>query len=278
MDESRTLTNSDQELYQSKFDPKTYLDNFYQLSDAPEQKDIRRFVTFVLCQLSQTFSTGKYRGKRLIEVGTGPNIHTLISACEHFEEIVVSDYTDSNRRELEKWIRAEEGCFNWDAHIQFVCDLEGRRTPAVVKETLRQKIKNVLKCDTNLENPFQPVTVEPADCIISSLCLEAACKDQEAYRHSLGAMVGLLRPGGVLVMIGDLNETFYIVGEERFPVLSLSQDFIKKTLCELGLSIQHFILQKDEGTELKSKCNYEAYFYLTYWDVRCSFKKISVIP
>uniref|UniRef100_A0A667YFP9 Zgc:64002 n=1 Tax=Myripristis murdjan TaxID=586833 RepID=A0A667YFP9_9TELE len=251
MDESRTLTNS--ELYQSKFDPKTYLDNFYQFSDN------RRFLTFVLCELSQTFSSGKYKGKRLIEVGTGPTIHTLISACEHFEEIVVSDYTDSNRRELEKWIRAEEGCFNWDPHIQFVCDLEGRRY-FLCKSA--KKIKHVLKCDVNLENPFQPVTVEPADCIISSLCLEAACKDREAYRRSLGAMVGLLRPGGVLVIIGDLNETFYTVGDQRFSSLNLSQDFIEKTLCELGLSVQHLILQQAEDREANLKCDYEASFYL----------------
>uniref|UniRef100_A0A667Y949 Zgc:64002 n=1 Tax=Myripristis murdjan TaxID=586833 RepID=A0A667Y949_9TELE len=251
------------ELYQSKFDPKTYLGYCYQFSESPEQKDNRRFVTFVLCQLSQTFSSGKYKGKRLIEVGTGPTIHSLISACEHFEEIVVSDYTDSNRRELEKWIRAEEGCFNWDAHIQFVCDLEGRsRTPAVVTETLRQRIKHVLKCDVSLENPFQPVTVEPADCIISSLCLEAACKDREAYRHSLGAMVGLLRPGGVLVLVGDLNETFYTVGDQKFLTVNLSQDFIEKTLCELGLSVQQFIKQQAQDREVNLKCDYEASFYL----------------
>ena len=71
--------------------------------------------------------SGKFRGQRLIEVGTGPTIHTLISACEYFEEIVVSDYVDSNREEIERWLTAKDGCFDWNAHIQFVCDLEGKR-------------------------------------------------------------------------------------------------------------------------------------------------------
>ncbi|XP_071755416.1 nicotinamide N-methyltransferase [Centroberyx gerrardi] len=262
MGDSKPFTTSDQELYQTKFDSKTYLGYCYQFSETPGQKDNSRFVTFVLCQLSQTFSSGKYKGKRLVEVGTGPTVHTLISACEHFEDIVVSDYVDNNRREIEKWLRAEEGCFNWNAHFQFVCDLEGKRTPAVITETLRQRIKQVLKCDITLENPLHPVTVEPADCVVSSLCLEAACKDREAYRRSLGAMVRLLRHGGVLVLIGDLNETFYTVGDQKFPCVSLSQDFVEQTLCELGLSVQQFILQQAQDRELNLKCDYEASFFL----------------
>ncbi|KAM4620133.1 nicotinamide N-methyltransferase [Polymixia lowei] len=262
MGDSEPSASSDQQLYQAKFDPKTYLGYCYQFAESTGQKDNSRFVTFVLRQLSHTFSSGKYKGKRLIEVGTGPTIHTLISACEYFEEMVVSDYVDNNRRELEKWLRAEEGCFDWNAHMQFVCELEGKRTPAVVTETLRQRIKQVLKCDITLEKPFHPVTVEPADCIVSSLCLEAACKDREAYRCSLGAMVGLLRPGGVLVLIGDLNETFYTVGDQKFPAVRLTQDFVQQTLCELGLTVKEFTLQPAQDRELNLKCDYEASFHL----------------
>ncbi|KAG7254141.1 hypothetical protein CRUP_027940 [Coryphaenoides rupestris] len=72
-------------------------------------------------------SPGCYKGQRLIEVGTGPALHTVLSACAHYEEIVLSDYVEVNRRELDKWLRAEEGHFDWRAHMQFVCDLEGTR-------------------------------------------------------------------------------------------------------------------------------------------------------
>lgn len=253
---------TDLELYQAKFDPKTYLGYCYQFAETSGQKDNSRFVTFVLCQLSKTFSSGKYRGKRLIEVGTGPTIHTLISACEYFEEIVVSDFVDNNRKEIQKWLKAEEGCFDWNAHIQFVCDLEGKRTPAIVSETIRQRVKLVLKCDICLENPFAPVTVDAADCVVSSLCLEAACKDRGSYQRSLGAMVGLLGPRGVLVLIGDLDETFYTVGEQKFDCVSLSQEFIKRTLTELGLSVLEFTLQPAQDRDHNHKCDYEASFHL----------------
>ncbi|CAB1316960.1 unnamed protein product, partial [Coregonus sp. 'balchen'] len=203
----------------------------------PGQKDNSRFVTFVLCQLSKTFSTGKYRGQRLVEVGTGPTIHTLISACEYYDEIVVSDYVDSNRREIE-------------------------RTPAIVTDTLRQRVKQVLKCDICLENPFHPVTVPPADCVLSSLCLEAACKDRESYHRSLSSMVGLLRSGGVLVLIGDLDETYYTVGEQRFDCVNLSEEFITETLSKLGMCVEEFTLQQAEDRDSNRKCDYAASFHL----------------
>lgn len=254
------------ELYHTKFDPKTYLGYCYQFSESPGQKDNSRFVLFVLSQLSHTFSSGQYRGQRLIEVGTGPTIHTLISACEYYQELIVSDYVENNRREIQKWLRAEEGCFNWDEHIQYVCDLEeSKRTPEAIKQTLRQRIKQVLKCDISLaesDNPFHPEAVEPCDCVVSSLCLEAACRDRDSYRRSLGAVVGLLRPGGVLVLIGDLDETFYTVGSQRFSALNLSQDFIELTLAGLGMAVQRFVLQPALNSELNLKCDYKASFFL----------------
>ncbi|XP_010869295.2 nicotinamide N-methyltransferase [Esox lucius] len=250
------------ENHQARFDPKTYFDYCYQFATVPGQKDNRRFVNFVLCQLSKTFSTGKYQGQRLIEVGTGPTVHTLISACQYYDEILASDYVDSNRSEIERWLRAEEGCFDWSAHMQYVCDLEGKRTPQIIADTLRQKVKRVLKCDVCLENPFHPIKVPPADCVISSLCLEAACKDRESYRRSLSSVAGLLRSGGVLVLIGDLDENYYTVGEQRFACVNLNQEFITATLSELGLTVEEFNLQQAEDRTGNLKCDYAASFHL----------------
>ncbi|KAJ7997490.1 hypothetical protein DPEC_G00229570 [Dallia pectoralis] len=250
------------ENHQVGFDPKIYFDHCYQFATLPSQKDNSYFVKFVLCQLSKTFSKGKYQGQMLIEVGTGPTVHTLISACQYYDEFVVSDYVDSNRREIEKWLKAEDGCFDWGAHMQYVCDLEGKRTPQMISDTLRQKVKLVLKCDVCLENPFHPIEVPPADCVISSLCLEAACKDRESYRLSLSSMASLLKSGGVLVLIGDLEENYYTVGKQRFACVNLSQEFITSTLSELGLTVEEFNLQQAADRTSDLECDYTASFHL----------------
>ncbi|CAL8363337.1 unnamed protein product [Lota lota] len=259
---SPQTTVSSNEMYQTKFDASTYLGYCYQLAQSPAQKDNWRFVKFVLSQLSRTFSSGQHKGQRLIEVGTGPTLHTVLSACAHYKEMVLSDYAEVNRRELEKWLRSEEGHFDWRAHMQFVCDLEGTRTPDEISATLRQRIVSVLKCDVTLENPFHPVVLEPADCVLSSLCLEAACQDRDAYRRSLGAVADLLRPGGILVLIGDLEENFYTVGEQRFDTVCLSRDFIEETLTQLGLVLLDFTTQLAENREQNQKCDYEASYFL----------------
>ncbi|KAL0994884.1 hypothetical protein UPYG_G00128740 [Umbra pygmaea] len=247
--------------HQAKFDPKHTFNYCYQFVKLRRAEGQQSPLTLSCASLARP-STGRYRGQRLIEVGTGPTIHTLISASQYYDEIVVSDYVDSNRREIERWLNAEEGCFDWSAHIQYICDLEGARTPQIITDTLRQKVKQVLKCDICLENPFHPVTVPPADCVISSLCLEAACKDRESYRRSLSSMVGLLKPGGVLVLVGDLEESYYMVGEQRFACVNLSQEFIRTTLSELGLDVEEFTLQQAEDRNIHLKCDYTASFHL----------------
>lgn len=66
-------------------------------------------------------------GDTLIDVGCGPTISQLLSACEHFQEIIALDYTDRNRQELQKWLKNEAGAFDWEPVVKFVCELEGDR-------------------------------------------------------------------------------------------------------------------------------------------------------
>lgn len=70
---------------------------------------------------------GGVKGDLLIDIGSGPTIYQLLSACESFKEIVVSDYTDQNLRELQKWLKKEPGAFDWSPVVTYVCDLEGNR-------------------------------------------------------------------------------------------------------------------------------------------------------
>ncbi|KAM6985124.1 nicotinamide N-methyltransferase, partial [Aplochiton taeniatus] len=206
---------------------------------------------------------GKYRGQRLIDIGTGPSIHSLISACQHFEEIYVSDFTDSNLEEIKKWLSNEEGCFNWNPVVQYVCNLEGNtRSPAQVEQQLRLRVKQVLRCDVRLDNPFHPLTVEPADCITTSLCLEAACKDLETYRRSLQSVSALLRPGGALVMAGVLGETFYLVGGRRFSCLRLTRSDIEGILLELPFSLKEFNVLYAQNKEKNTTSDFGAVFQL----------------
>uniref|UniRef100_A0A8C8RSD2 Uncharacterized protein n=1 Tax=Pelusios castaneus TaxID=367368 RepID=A0A8C8RSD2_9SAUR len=155
------------------------------------------------------------KGDTLIDTGSGPTIHQLLSTCESFKEIIATVYTYQNLWELEKRLKNEPG---------------GNRYRGAEKEArLRKTVKQVLKCDVHKSNPLDPVVLPPADCLVSSLCLEAACKDLNIYRVALKNISSLLKPEEHLVLSGDLGCSFYIVGPQKFSCLVQRREVLSET-------------------------------------------------
>jgi len=48
--------------------------------------------------------SGLLDGKTLLDIGTGPSIHSIISPSQHFDEIYLTDYAECNRTILKDWI------------------------------------------------------------------------------------------------------------------------------------------------------------------------------
>ncbi|XP_039352195.1 nicotinamide N-methyltransferase-like [Mauremys reevesii] len=223
--------------YQKDFDPAVYLKTYY--SFASSHCPGNEFLELNLRSLLKIFTSGGVKGDTLIDIGSGPTIYQLLSACENFKEIIASDYTDRNRQELEKWLKNEPGAFDWTPVVKYVCELEGDREKWAEKEDkLRKKVKQVLKCDVSKSNILAPVSLPQADCLLSTLCLENACKDLKSYRAALKNISSLLKPGGHLVMLIFLKETYYMVGQRRFSSLYLEQESVEEAVREAGYDIQ----------------------------------------
>ncbi|NWW99039.1 NNMT methyltransferase, partial [Caloenas nicobarica] len=210
------------EEYERSFAPRDYLREYYMLSDGQGRPNT--FLTQNLRCLAKVFALEGLGGDTLLDVGCGPTIYQLLSACERFQEIVAMDYTPQNRRELESWLRNEPGAFDWRPVVQYVCELEGDREKwAEKEEKLRRKVKQVLKCNVTKANPAEPVSLPPADCVLSAYCLEAACPDLPTFRRALCNIAGLARPGGHLVLLTSLGTTYYGFGEQVFSSLRLEK-------------------------------------------------------
>ncbi|XP_050777465.1 nicotinamide N-methyltransferase-like [Gopherus flavomarginatus] len=244
--------------YQADFDPKAYL-RHYKFGEDTFGED---YLNFSLKHYCKTFTSGVVTGDTLIDIGSGPTIHQLLSACESFKEIIASDYTYRNHWELEKWLKNEPGAFDWTPVVKYVCELEGNREKASEKEAkLRKTIKQVLKCDVHKSNPMDPIILPPADCLVSSLCLEAACKDLTTYRIALKNISSLLKPGGHLVLSGVLGCSFYMVGPKRFSSLVLGEEFLREALSDTGFIIQEFeVLVRDDNTD--DSCDFSGKFFI----------------
>ncbi|NXY20202.1 NNMT methyltransferase, partial [Atrichornis clamosus] len=225
------------EFYQRNFDPREYLKAFYSMSDS--QEGASAFLTQNLRNLHKMFSLDGLRGDILIDVGCGPTIYQLLSACEHFQKIIALDYTDRNRRELEKWLKNEAGAFDWVPVVKYVCELEGDREKwAEKQEKLRKKVKQVLKCDVTKANPTGSVSLPPADCIVSTLCLEGACKDLPTFRSALRNIGTLLKPGGHLVMVTALGDTYYTFNKQVFSCLCLKKQEVEEAVVAAGFEVK----------------------------------------
>ncbi|NXJ97427.1 NNMT methyltransferase, partial [Corythaixoides concolor] len=228
---------TDAEFYQKCFDPREYLKEFYVLSDSRGQPNALLMQS--LRSLLKMFSLDGLTGDTLIDVGCGPTIYQLLSACERFQEIIALDYTDQNRRELERWLRNEAGAFDWSPVVKYVCELEGDREKwAEKEEKLRKKVKQVLKCDVTKANPVGPASLPPADCVVSTLCLEAACKDLATFRSALTNIGGLVKPGGHLVLLTVLGETYYAFNERVFSCLRLERADVEAAVTGAGFDVE----------------------------------------
>ncbi|XP_061432969.1 nicotinamide N-methyltransferase-like [Lethenteron reissneri] len=228
--------------YATHFKAREYLDTYY--NTTPEDSPKRDFFPELLQFLHSTFNNGEIRGQRLLDVGSGPTIHQVLSASEWFPEIYLSDYAQSNREELQSWLCRSPDAFDWTKTIEFVCRLEGHRKTVEEKSVhVRKAVRAVLPCDVNQEDPLLGSWSQgPFDCIISTLCFEAACRSIGDFTAALGHVCRLLRPGGWFILATELGETFYHMGSEIFHVLSLDETVIRQVVGDAGLIIQQLEL------------------------------------
>ena len=54
-------------------------------------------------------------------------MHNAFLASRVFKEITMADFAQPSRDAVNKWLKKEEGAFDWSHFLQFVADLEKSR-------------------------------------------------------------------------------------------------------------------------------------------------------
>ncbi|XP_072045684.1 nicotinamide N-methyltransferase-like [Amphiura filiformis] len=227
--------------YNNKFDAEQYLKDCYQLDQDVVGKDSKNWMVKWLTQIHKVFAKGNLKGKKLLELGAGPCIYATISASKHYDEIVTSDYVKGNREQLTKWRNNDHDCFDWNPHIQIVCDLEGNGETAEERaKTLRERIVDVAFCDA-LKDPMLPSrNGEKYDAIVAFGVVEEVAPDRNSWLQILACIVKYLNPGGVLLLGNSLGSTFYRRGASNnraFACYKTDRDEVISTLEILGTTI-----------------------------------------
>ncbi|XP_053552532.1 nicotinamide N-methyltransferase-like [Bombina bombina] len=249
-----------QQTYIDEFNSNDYYDTYY----APGKGLlIEEWMEFALKKLHETFTSGGVEGDTLIDIGSGPTIYQLLSACEVFKNIIISDFLPQNLMEIHKWLKKDHGAFDWSLAVKSVCEMEKNSNNCQKKEEkLRQTVKQVLQCDALKKDPLEPHVVPPVDCLLSCLCLEAACKDLETFYSALKNLRTLIKPGGHIVLLSVLNATFYYVGNKTFSSLCVTKEDLEKALIETGYQIEKIEVTSQLGQEDKDFSNYDSHYYV----------------
>ena len=180
---------------------------------------------------------------RLLEFGGGPVIYPLISAGPHVAEVVFSDYAQSSLDEVSLWKNNDPRAHNWSPYFRNVLQtLEGNPDPhaAIQRETeLRSKFKELLLCDIRANDVFGSVSFpfESFDVISTNFCMEVASNNVEEYAKNIKRIYRYLKPGGFIVSLVSVEESWYVIDSKREYHLYLTQHQVHSAYKEAGLKI-----------------------------------------
>ncbi|XP_066267590.1 phenylethanolamine N-methyltransferase-like isoform X1 [Branchiostoma lanceolatum] len=245
------------------FNAKSYLKNNYRMRPDGIPDSHEDWMPWLLNNLKDTFAGGKLSGERLLDVGTGPAIHNLISAAPYFPNITCAEFCQENREEVEKWVRGENDAFDWDPFIKYVCGLEGEGSAWEARQVaLRDAIQQVVFCDVREENLQEALNGGQYDVVSSIFTLCGVAKDKADFDGIVSNVSSLVKPGGTLILVCDLEATHYTDGKVSFPHTYLEASYIRQAVKNSG-----FVDVKDDILLFRSieGLNWDGtgYIYLT---------------
>ncbi|XP_040282208.1 nicotinamide N-methyltransferase-like [Bufo bufo] len=221
-----------------EYNPKALLTTYF----SPDlDKTLYEHITlFPIRTLLKLVSSGKISGTTLIDYSAGPFICHLVPICKYFKEIILLEENDCSIKETENWWHGKEEAFDWSHISDCFTGLEADSENWIEKEeSLKCKIRYILKCDLSKENPTDPVVLPKADCLMSFFCIQNISKDKKSFCENMRKFSTFLNVGGHLLMLGAFNEKFFTIGEHRFYTLSYDEVFLRETVEDTGFTIEH---------------------------------------
>ncbi|XP_067662078.1 phenylethanolamine N-methyltransferase-like [Haliotis asinina] len=246
--------------YQEAFDAEVYLDMYY--GSLRSEIAAGEMIPFMLRSFHDVFSKGEITGKRLLDVGTGPSILSIISASQHCDAVYLSDFLPQCRNVLKDWVDGQLAD-KFNTFLEYVINLEGTGETVQCRENkIRSKIAGILPIDLYKEKPFEPSHLLPFDVVTTSLCLEAVSEDFTAYGVFVKRIAKLVGKGGHVVLYAVLGDTTYYVGKEEFKSLTISREQIEKIWINAGFVITYSRENALPENEKTRYCEFEAWYIM----------------
>jgi len=198
--------------FEEEWAPAEYLAGYYTAVDADEQRTIAFFTEAARRMPAD---------EPALVFGVGPTLHHVFPIARRASEIHVGDYLRCNLDEISRWIRQEEGAHDWQAFVNCTLQSEGIADPSrqeiLDREQLaRRKITALLDVDIRNDLPLGNAQARYAT-VLSAYCADSATADPEIWQAYMRRIIGLVRPGGTLLIAALAQTQSYFVGGKPFP-------------------------------------------------------------
>ena len=238
------------EEYHDNFNTPTYLKQWCVVNE--------RLEHYLRCLHDAVQSLPSGVGLRILDYGSGPSILTAISVATKASEIVLSDYTETNRAAIRRWLDKAPDAFDWSGAFNYVVKgLDGKTESEVTErqEQVRKVIKVVVPCDLTQDPPIEDqYYYEQYDVLIVSLVIACISVSRDNYRHNLAKLGKMVKPGGVLLLYeaerSGTGSGYYPVGSTNFRSTSVSSDFLTEAMSDAGfdsISVEKFLMPLEDA-------------------------------
>ncbi len=185
--------------YDKSFDSTSYLSlNF------PNKGDPQLHSQFLLRQIIKFCQDKKLspNSLRVLDYGSGPAPVLAMGFSSIAREIVLAEYEEGHRDYIKKWLSNSPGCYDWSFYVKYIAELEGTPHESELSErAMKEKMAAVVQCDITVDSFISEGYEGPYDIVLSSLCMENACKSIEDYRAAMKKLVSLVNKEGYFFII-----------------------------------------------------------------------------
>eukprot|EP00118_Oscarella_pearsei_P010166 m.61287 g.61287 ORF g.61287 m.61287 type:complete len:291 (+) comp34989_c0_seq1:103-975(+) len=183
-------------------DPAAYCRLYYSFEEGSDELE-HPVIKKRLLTLHEFYKQANLKSARILELGGGPTICSLISAVQYADSITFTDIGEQNIEFLNKW-KVDPGTFDFSSLIRYtVEEVEGSSSEEVVKarqDLLRSKIETIVKADVTDDDPVDASLVGQFDVVSVHYCLLHAVKTHDDYPRVLKNLGRYLKVGGILLL------------------------------------------------------------------------------
>lgn len=216
----------------SSWKARDYFETYYSKVVLPDEQAVLTYQVDVLSALPRPATLA-------LEYGCGPTLHRAIALAPYAETIDMADWLPDNLASVREWLDAGPANGDWHRFTRFVMERERHSAidvaGVVAREALtRSRVRHLLVSDARWSQPLGPTLTAQYDALVSGFCLDAVSDDKAVWRRCMDNVLGLVAPGGTVILHFLHRCRAYRCGERMFPGADLSIDDVALCLTALG--------------------------------------------